>query len=250
MMERKYWVPALERAHLVLQCIAEQPSKLRLIDLTTVTSINKSTMFSLLQTMESLDWVNREKGDTYTLGSAFAYLGNAYFSGISLVELFMHKSNEAIRNMGETVQLARLEGTEIIYLAKKEAPTQVRLLSEPGMRIPAYAAAMGKILLSYLDDEVVSRMFADSTFKAYTPNTIQSIPELLEKLSRIRKDGYASDDEEVALGFSCIAAPVRNRDGNAVAAVSFTMSTPQWLVKREQATVEIQRLARELSDAL
>ena len=122
-MERsnqKYWVPALERAHEVLHCIAARPSKLRMMDLVSETGINKSTMFSLLQTLEALHWVNREKGETYALGPVFATLGRAYFSGIDLVEQFNRLAANAAERIGETVQLARLEGTHILYLAKKE----------------------------------------------------------------------------------------------------------------------------------
>ena len=61
-MERKYWVPALERAQEVLQLVAAHPSKLKLMDLSGATEINKSTMFSLLHTMETLNWVIKEKG--------------------------------------------------------------------------------------------------------------------------------------------------------------------------------------------
>ncbi|MFC4776271.1 IclR family transcriptional regulator [Paenibacillus sp. GCM10023252] len=249
-MDRKYWVPALERANLVVQAIAAEPSKLRLIDLTAATGINKSTMFSLLHTMETLGWVNREKGDTYSLGAAFAYLGNAYFSGINLVELFMQKSGAAVERLGETVQMAKLDGSHIIYLAKKEAPSQVRLLSEPGMRLPAYSTAMGKMLLSHLEDAEVILLHKEVSFKSYTDRTVASAEELLAQLAVIRKQGFSTDEEEFAPGFSCIAAPILNRSGAAVAAVSFTLPSQQWETKRETAAREIQRLAGEIGAAL
>ncbi|MFS0725145.1 IclR family transcriptional regulator [Paenibacillus sp. 1P07SE] len=249
-MERKYWVPALERAHTVLQCIAEQPSRLRLIDLTAATAINKSTMFSLLQTMETLGWVNRERGDTYSLGPVFAHLGNAYFSGFSLVELFMQKSAAAVERVGETLQLARLEGGDIVYLAKKEAPAQVRLLSEPGMRLPAYATAMGKAMLACLEDSAIFRLYEQESFNRLTPHTVGDVRSLLDQLYGIRERGYATDMEEVALGFSCTAAAVRGRSGEAVAAISFTMATSRWEHKHREAVEEIRRLAAELSAAL
>lgn len=249
-MERKYWVPALERANIVLHCIAEHPSKLRLIDITAKTNINKSTMFSLLQTMETLGWVNREKGDTYSLGTAFAYLGNAYFSGIQIVELFMQKSAAAVERIGETIQLARLDGNQIVYLAKKESASPVRLLSEPGMRMPAYATAMGKMLLSYLDNESITSIFANMTFEAHTKQTIQNVEQLIKQLDQIRGAGYSTDEEEIIAGFNCAAAAVCNRNGEAVAAVSITMATQQWEAKRMDAIREINRLALELSSAL
>ncbi len=82
-MEKKYWVPALEKANDVLQAIAQQPSGLKLIDLSKRLAIHKSSMFSLLNTMEALEWVVRESDGTYSLGSRLGYIGNAFFSNSS-----------------------------------------------------------------------------------------------------------------------------------------------------------------------
>ncbi|KRE69500.1 IclR family transcriptional regulator [Paenibacillus sp. Soil750] len=246
-MERKYWVPALERAQDVLQLVAEQPSRLRLMDLSIATGINKSTMFSLLHTMETLNWVIREKGDTYVLGSFFGVIGNAYFAGMSLVKLFEEKATRSVERLGETFQLARLEKGELVYLAKKEAPAQVRLISEPGMRLLAYATAMGKVLLSALEDAQVLALYEEGSYHAFTPKTVQSGEELLKQLRMIRKQGFAVDQEEIVLGFCCMAMPVVDRNGKWIAAVSCSMPVHQWSQKQELAKEEIQILTQALS---
>nr|WP_271754643.1 IclR family transcriptional regulator [Cohnella sp. JJ-181] len=249
-MERsnhKYWVPALERAHEVLHCLAARPSKMRMMDLVSETGINKSTMFSLLQTMEKLQWVHREKGETYALGPVFATLGRAYFSGIDLVGQFHRLAANAAERVGETVQLARLEGTDILYLAKREAPAPVRIVSEPGMRIPAYATAMGKALLSHLSDEQVRGLFANAEFERFTEKTVSSAEALIGQLARVRHAGYAVDEEEIVIGIACIAAAVRDPAGVPVAAVSFTIPLARWEAKKPDARSEVLRLAEQLS---
>jgi len=246
-MERKYWVPALERAHAVLHAIARSPSKLKLTDLTQETGINKSTMFSLLQTMEELDWVRKEPGDRYSLGSTFAALGNAYFSSFHIVDRFMAEAAETVEAVGETVQLARLERHEIVYMAKKEAPSPVRLLSEPGSRMPAYCTAMGKVLLSALGPAALRDLFERVELKPLTPNTIRSLEQLEGQLSQIREMGYGFDREEAVVGFRCVAAPVYDRERNAVAAVSISMLAQHWDAKRDKAVEAICRLADKLS---
>ncbi|WP_040713224.1 IclR family transcriptional regulator [Paenibacillus curdlanolyticus] len=246
-MERKYWVPAIERANDVLEQIASQPSKLKLMDLSAATGINKSTMFSLLQTMETLNWVIKEPGDTYALGAVFGVLGNAYFAGMNLVKLFEEKAEQTMRKLGETIQLARLEKGELVYLAKKEAATHVRLISEPGMRLPAYATAMGKALLASLENEQIDALYADEDYQAFTPNTVKSTLELQQHINEARALGYALDREEVALGFCCVAAPVLDRGGKAIGAVSCSMSVHHWPAKQALAVEEIQQLARSLS---
>jgi DNA-binding IclR family transcriptional regulator len=247
-MERKYWVPALERAHAVLHCIAEQPSKLRLMDLTMATGINKSTMFSLLHTLEMLGWVTREKGDTYSLGLTVAILGNAYFANFSLVEAFMEKAEEVVRRVGETVQLARLEQGDVVYLAKKESGSHVRLVSEPGMRIPAYVTALGKMLLSGLTEEQITQIYSHNGMKAFTENTITSLDRLQSELRQARNYGFAQEEEESVVGFCCVAAPIFDRNGQMVAACSMSLMKQSWAQKQQQATHEIQQLARTLSN--
>jgi DNA-binding IclR family transcriptional regulator len=249
-MERKYWVPALERALTILHCIAEQPSKLRLIDLAKATGVHKSSMFSLLHTMEMLGLVKREKGDTYSLGLTVAVLGNAYFSNFSLVEAFMDHAGELVRNFGETVQLARLEQGDVVYLAKKESGAHVRLMSEPGMRLPAYATALGKMLLSGLTDEAIRKLYTDEQMKPMTVHTIRSVEDLLVEMQLTRDRGFATEAEEIVLGFCCVAAPIYDQTGQMVAACSFTMLKSHWMEKQMSAKTEIQRLARTLSNTM
>ncbi|WNR42669.1 IclR family transcriptional regulator [Paenibacillus roseipurpureus] len=246
-MERKYWVPALERAQDVLKLLAGQPSKLKLMDLSLATGINKSTMFSLLHTMEALDWVVKEKGDTYALGSFFGGIGNAYFTGMSLVKHFQEQAEMTVHRLGESVQLARLDKGELVYLAKKEAATHVRLISEPGMRLPAYATAMGKALLSSLEDAQVLALYAESGYQTFTPHTVKTDIELLNQLGQVRARGYATEFEEVVQGFCCIAVPVLDRSGQPIAAVSTSMSTHLWAEKEELAREQIEQLAKKLS---
>lgn len=246
-MERKYWVPALERAHEVIRCIAKQPSELRLIDLCALTSINKSSMFSLLHTMEALEWVAREKGDTYSLGATIAHLGNAYFSNMDIVQQFMQHAAQPVATVGETVQLARLEGEHIIYLAKREAPSPVRLLSEPGRRIPAYSTALGKVLLASKEDAEVCELLQAKPFVRMTSNTVTDLDGLLKQLAVIREQGYAIDAEEVAAGFCCIAASITDCFGRAVAAASFSIPLNEWEAKREAARMEILRFTQQMS---
>jgi DNA-binding IclR family transcriptional regulator len=246
-MERKYWVPALERAQDVLQLVAGQPSKLKLMELSVATGINKSTMFSLLHTMETLNWLIKEKGDTYALGSFFGVIGNAYFAGMTLVKLFEEKAAHSVERLGETLQLARLEKGELVYLAKKDAATQVRLISEPGMRLPAYATAMGKVLLSAMDDAHVLALYKEGTYQAFTPNTVRNDEELLEQLRMARENGFAVDLEEIVLGFCCLAMPILDRNGVRIAAVSCSMPVHQWTSKQDLVKEELQNLAHALS---
>ncbi|MBP1995903.1 IclR family transcriptional regulator [Paenibacillus eucommiae] len=246
-MERKYWVPALQKANDILHLIASEPNQLKLIDLSKKLDINKSSMFSLLHTMEELHWVVRDKGDTYALGSYFGLLGGAFFRQFDLISLFHREASQTKIALGETIQLAKLEDGEALYLGKEEAPTPVRLTSEPGMKFPAYSTALGKALLTDHTDAELKQLYKEEKLHALTPYTLTSRNELLEQLAEARMKGYTTDDQESVIGFKCVAVPIRDSQGRVVAAVSCSMPKHAWDSKHELARTEMTKLALRLS---
>jgi DNA-binding IclR family transcriptional regulator len=246
-MDNKYWVPALQKAKDILQLIAAEPNQFKLIDLSKKLEINKSSMFSLLRTMEELQWVVRGKGDTYTLGSYFGLLGSAYFRQFDIISEFHREAVAAKTAIGETIQLAKLEGNEVLYLAKEEADSPVRLASDPGMKFPAHATALGKVLLAGLTQTELGQLFQEETLRPLTPYSLNTRSKLYEELETVRLDGFALDDQEAVVGFQCIAAPIRGAGGKVVAAVSCSMPRHQWEEKKAVAQAEITRLAARLS---
>jgi DNA-binding IclR family transcriptional regulator len=246
-MEKKYWVPALEKAHSVIRLIAEEPSKLKLTELCKRLDISKSSMFSLLQTMETLQWITRDRSDAYTLGMHFGLMGNAFFRQFDLIDAFRAEANTYMHEMNESIQLASLDGNEIIYLAKEAAPSLVQMVSGPGSRLPAHATGLGKMLLSGFEDSQINLLYPDDILASLTPFTLRTRRELLEQLSVIRRQGYAVDLQEGVMGFNCIAAPIYQSGGQMAAAVSFSMPLHHWEEKRDKALKGVLALANKLS---
>lgn len=245
-MEKKYWVPALEKADGILRLLADEPDTLRLIDISERLGIHKSSMFSLLQTMEALGWVSRDKANTYALGPAFARLGGSYYRDNDLISAFRREAQQSKLAIGETIQLARLEGSDVLYLAKVEAPTPVRLASEPGMKFPAHATALGKAMLATLTDTELQTLYPVSSLPSLTPFTLTARESLFSQLAEIRRLGCAYDEQEAVVGFCCVAAPIRSSQSTSVA-VSCSMPLHLWETKRELAQTELFRLAARLS---
>jgi IclR family KDG regulon transcriptional repressor len=243
----KYWVPALDRANKILAILAKEPSKYRLIDLSNRLNINKSSMFSLLQTMEALGWIQKEKGDTYSLGAAMGAISASYFRQFHLFQSFHQEAPLFVDRVGETIQLAMLDGAHVIYLAKEESDSPVRLVSDPGMRFPAHATSLGKVMLSQFSYEKFRQLFPNPKLEAKTPYTITEVDQLWCELEEVRAQGYAYDKQEAVLGFYCVAAPVYNHREQIIAAVSFTMMEDSWSKKMDAARTEIMSLARRLS---
>lgn len=220
-------------------------------DLCEETGINKSSMFSLLRTMETLGWVVKDAGERYVLGAGISYYNTVYNDSLkqnmNLVERFLAESAQSVGAVGETFQLSVLDRDEIIYLAKQEGQSLVRLESSPGMRFPAHATAMGKMMLALLPEGELERRYPGKMLPAVTSRTLTDWSEFTAALAAIRKTGYALDQEEIIQGISCAAAPVLDASGKAVAAVSTSMLQHAFTAKQEAAVREVTLLAAKLS---
>ncbi|WP_264740857.1 IclR family transcriptional regulator [Cytobacillus firmus] len=246
-MKEKYWVPALEKANNILALIGERPNQLRLIDISKQLGINKSSLFSLLNTLETLRWIVKEEGDTYSLGPALGALSAAYFKQFNILQSFYKEASVSVSKINEHIQLGMLEKGNVVYLGKMEGDSRVRLVTDPGMRFPAYASAIGKIQLTQYDKNELEELFPSSQFVKKTPFTISNIDDLYENVNAAKKNGYAIENQEASLGFHCVAAPVYNYENNIIAGVSFTMMTNSWEQKKDAAKEEILNLANRLS---
>jgi len=245
-MNKKYWVPSLEKANSILNAIAYKPGKLRLIDIANKTSINKSSLYSLLNTLECIGWVRKES-DTYFLGEKLFSLSSLYSKGSNLVNIFLEESTEFVDKLKETMQVSKLDVTETLYLAKKEGNSSVRLTTEPGMKMPAHATAMGKVLLSKFNWEELVQVYADKQLKPLTPNTVENLKNLYRQILTIKKNGHIKEYGEAVEGFNCISSPIYNLNGEIIAATSVTIPTYDWREKEEEATKSIEILTNNIS---
>ncbi|WP_028392489.1 IclR family transcriptional regulator [Bacillus cihuensis] len=246
-MTEKYWVPAIERADKILKEIGEFPNQLRLIDLSKKLEINKSSLFSLLNTLEMLKWVIKEDGDTYTLGPAIGGFSAAYFKQFNILQSFYKEAGSSVALINEHIQLGVLEEDNVMYLGKMEGDSRVRLVTDPGMRFPAYASAIGKIQLIQYSKEKLSKLFQSTNWERKTPYTISNIDDLYANIQKAGKNGYAIENQEASLGFHCVSAPIYNFENKIIAGVSFTMMSNSWETKQEAARDEIIKLASRLS---
>lgn len=181
--------------------------------------VAKSTVHRLAVTLvsEGLLEQDRENGK-YQLGIALFRLG-------ALVRRRMNVSNEARpylfdlrEKTGETVHLALLDGSEIMYVYNLESPHAIRMRSDIGVRKPAHCTAEGLAILAFQPAEVVDGIVA-AGLTSRTPNTITSPDKFLKALALVRQRGCAIEDEESETGMVGIAAPIRNDSGEVVAAV-------------------------------
>ncbi len=247
-LKPKYWVPAIEKAHAVLDLVCASPGQYRLMDLVQATGIHKSSMFSLLQTMETLGWIVLGKDGVYSNGAVIAQWAASYYRHNDLISVFRKEAALYAEGLGETIQLARLEHTEVIYLAKQECSySRVRLVSEPGMTFPAHVTALGKVLLAGLNEKEARSRYVSQELEQQTVFSINKTDELFRQVVAAREHDFAMDLQEAVIGFCCIAVPVKNSSGKTVAAVSCSMLQQVWDEKKDKAIAYMKELSLKLS---
>jgi DNA-binding IclR family transcriptional regulator len=203
----------------LLKAFSEEQVEIGISDLAKRLGVAKSTVHRLAVTLVA-DGMLEQNPDTgkYRLGLSLFRLD-------SLVRRRMNVSNEArplLRELrekvNETVHLAVLDGTEIMYVFNLESTQSIRMRSDLGVRKPAYCTAEGQVILAYQPPEVIEHVVSEG-LAARTPQTITDPLALKKVLEGVRTRGCAIEDEESELGMRCIAAPLRNDAGEVVAAI-------------------------------
>jgi len=187
------------------------------------------------------------------LGRKLVELGAAYLSRLDEVQEFYRFCEQAPTLSGETVRIAMLDGTNVIYLARYEGHPAVRLTSNIGDKMPVSLCAVGKALIARLHDHDVDVMFSDDAqLPVLTPKSLRTGAELKAQLTTIREQGYAFEDEESTTGVVCLAVAVPTRGahgpslGLSVTALKATYSAEQG----SQMVKELNELARSLGNPM
>ena len=198
--------PAVTRAAAVLEALAASATgRLTLSDLARDLGIPKSSTSNLLLALEDARLINRQ-GAEFTLGRKLVELGAAYLSRLDEVQEFYRFCEQAPTLSGETVRIAMLDGTNVIYLARYEGHPAVRLTSNIGDKMPVSLCAVGKALIARLHDHDIEAMFPDDAELPGPDARSRCAPVASSRPSwrTIREQGYAFEDEESTTGVVCL----------------------------------------------
>ena len=215
------FVEALARGLDVLTCFDAQHPTMSLSEVAVAAGLARPTARRLLLTLVELGYV-RVSGSGYALTPKVMDLGIAYTSSLGLWDLARPHLEALVSRTRESSSMAQLYGADIVYVARVSVPKIIALRVDIGTRFPAELTSQGKVLLSALSEELVAEALAQPTRSGLPPRP--SDPGALSsELVRVRAQGWALADEELAPGVRSVAAPVRDATGTVRAAMNVTV---------------------------
>ncbi|MFJ4291505.1 IclR family transcriptional regulator [Cupriavidus sp. NPDC089707] len=238
--------PAL-RLFGLLEVIAEKDQSFNLQALVEETGLPKPTLHRMLQQLEAAGLIQRN-GD-----------GRQYGTGLRLrrlaENLLLNSTSHGARHMvlrrlveevGESCNLTAFSGGEVLYLDRVETAAPLRFYLHPGSRVPAHCSATGKLFLAQLAPAQRQRLLAHAELERYTQNTLTDHVQLEAELERVKRDGYALDDEEFLPGLVCIGVLVPAVDGGK-SNLGLALQAPVMRVARDKVVQLLPALQRAAS---
>ncbi len=227
-----YPIKVLNKAFSILDVLLENNAPMNITEISEKLNFYPSTTHRILDTLKYEGYVEQD-GSTqkYQLGLKLVELGMTRLNQIDLVDEARPFLKELSQKINETVHLAILEGSSVLYLAKEESSQTIRMISYIGKRAPLHCTSLGKVLLAFLPQKNKNKVLENLNLFKLTENTITDKHELIEELKKIEQEGFALDKEENEKFVRCIAAPIRNYQGKVIAAAS--ISGPSYRVNEE-----------------
>lgn len=243
------FVQSFARGLEVIEAFGQTPA-MSLTEVAEATELSRATVRRFLHTLVALGYM-RANDKTFQLTPKVMNLGFAYLASQPLVELVDPVLAQLSKDSGHSTSVSVLDNTDVVYIARQETTSIMRINITVGTRFPAYATSMGRVLLAGLPVDQLEAYLAQADLTEVTDYTITDPDSLRTELAHIRDQGYAVVTEELEVGLASVAVPIRNRAGDTVAAmntsVAVTRHSPEDLTELLPA---LTAAADEVSNAL
>jgi DNA-binding IclR family transcriptional regulator len=213
-------VPALVRAHAILDLVTTMDGAPTVSELARFLKLPKSTVHGLCATMVNLGILVRRSDNSFHIGPHVVRWSNAFVATADLVAEFAAIFDEIDVLTRETITLSVLEGAEVMYISCRNSTLPLGITFRIGMRLPAPFTATGKAILSTMPDRQVRAIMANRWPEPLTGNSVADIDSLVAELAQTRQRGFSIDNGQVRDGMTCLGVPVRNSNNKVVAGVA------------------------------
>lgn len=244
-------VQSIERALDIIEVLAEERAGLGVTELANRVELHKSTAHRLLSTLARRNYVEKNESGTYRIGLKLIEAVSCHINSLELQTEARPYIVDITSHLGLTSHLGILDGDEVVYIEKMDVVSTMKMYSQIGVRVHAYCSSLGKCLLSSYSKQELNFLLEDCSFRKLTPNTIACMEDFHEEMAKVRRQGWALDDEEFEIGYRCIGAPIYDYRGDVIAAISASGDIRILTDDRIESTAEyVKQVAKKLSRSM
>jgi IclR family transcriptional regulator, pca regulon regulatory protein len=213
------FIQSLERGLAVINSFSREHPSQTLSEVATRTGLTRATSRRVLLTLVELGYV-AQIGRSFSLTPKVLDLGYSFLSSLHVIEVAQPSMERLVDEVHESSSMSVLDGSEIVYVARVPTTRIMTIALALGSRLPAYPTSMGRVLLAGIGDDELDDYIERTKFEKLTPHTITDSRRFRSIVLKVRSDGFALVDQELEEGVRSIAAPIRNRRGNVIAAMN------------------------------
>ncbi|WP_425146405.1 IclR family transcriptional regulator [Deinococcus sp.] len=245
-------VQSVERALDIINTIVAANRSLSIAELSQAMALAPSTIHRILQTLTVKNYVYQDpQTKRYDIGPEIVDISSALYLRYDLVRRVRPYLQELVELTGETAHVAQLYGTSAMYLSQVEPLSMVRMFTTPGSVAPLHCSDVGKVFLADLPAARVDEIVRKTGLPARTPHTLTDALALTHELQRVRRDGYALDDQEREMGVRCLSAGILNGAGKVIAAIGVAGPTSRLTRERvAEVSAAVTGMAARSADEL
>lgn len=244
-------VQSVDRVLDMIEVLAEEQKGLGVTELANRVGLHKSTAHRLLSTLARRNYIEKTEDGNYKIGLKLIEAVSCYINSLELQTEARPYIVQITSHLGLTSHLGVLDGDQVVYIEKMDVVSPVKLYSQIGFRMHAYCSSLGKCLLSNYSKEDLEMRMKNCSFIKFTPNTISSMEEFHEEMGKVRRQGWAMDDQEFEIGHRCIGAPIYDYRGDIIAAISASGDVRVLTDERIEDTAKyVKQAALELSRSM
>lgn len=218
-----YVIPSLDRALRIIRLLADSPEGLTQRELASQLKYPLNSVFRILRTLEIHGLAHKKNGSSrFDLTPEMCVLGSKVANRFDLMTVATPVMTELAQRTRETVQISTYHRGKALLLSQIETAEPIKIAGEVGFLYDLHSTAPGKALMAFLPDDAFQSVLDTYGLVQRTANTISSVHALRVETEKVRATGWATDDQEYAVGIKCVSAPIFDYRGSVIAAVTIT----------------------------